>query len=261
MSHALSASFRTLVLPKEHGSWSFAFEPVALGLLVAPSRAGFVLAAAVAAGFFVRRPLKLATTLPATDARRGPARQWALVWSALAFTGIISVSLLASWTALWPLLLCVPFAAIFLWFDLHNDMREAEAELSGSAVFALLPATMATLAGWSAAISLGLAAVMLARSLPTILTVRTYLRRAKGQPVHLANAIATASAATLAITLLVRQHIVPTTAALLVAALLLRTIIFLLSLRPNLPAKRIGIFEAALGCVYLSGLTLAYHLR
>jgi hypothetical protein len=30
-------SHRDLLLPKEHGGWSLAFEPVALGLLVAPS--------------------------------------------------------------------------------------------------------------------------------------------------------------------------------------------------------------------------------
>ena len=35
--------------PKEHGSWSLALEPVALGLLVAPSPAGLALATAALA--------------------------------------------------------------------------------------------------------------------------------------------------------------------------------------------------------------------
>ena len=41
-----------LTLPKEHGSWSLALEPVAFGLLVAPSAAGAALALAAGLGFF-----------------------------------------------------------------------------------------------------------------------------------------------------------------------------------------------------------------
>jgi hypothetical protein len=45
------ARWRDVILPKEHGSWSLALEPIALGLLVAPSWAGGSLAVAVLAGF------------------------------------------------------------------------------------------------------------------------------------------------------------------------------------------------------------------
>src|ERR1017187_2204793 len=48
-----------LTLPKEHGSWSLALEPVAFGLLVAPSASGAGLALAAVSGFFLRRPMKL----------------------------------------------------------------------------------------------------------------------------------------------------------------------------------------------------------
>ena len=41
-----------LTLPNEHGSWSLALEPLALGLLVAPSAAGAALGLAAACGFF-----------------------------------------------------------------------------------------------------------------------------------------------------------------------------------------------------------------
>ncbi|HQY06456.1 MAG TPA: YwiC-like family protein, partial [Lacunisphaera sp.] len=57
-------------LPKEHGSWSLALEPLALGLLLAPSAAGGALLAAALAGFFARRPLKTALTAPASARRR-----------------------------------------------------------------------------------------------------------------------------------------------------------------------------------------------
>ena len=259
MLSRLSVSFRSLVLPKEHGGWSLAFEPVVLGLLVAPSRPGLVLTFAVIAGFFVRRPLKLAITLPADDCRRRPASRWAALWSALVLLGMGGAIMLGSWTALWPLLLCVPFGAIFLWFDLRNDMREAEAELAGSAVFALIPATLATLAGWNAPTALGLAGLMLTRNLPTVLTMRTYLRRAKGLPTHSAAAFASAGVAFMVVVALGWSGIAPATVGLLAAGMFVRSIIFLTSLRPIWPAKRIGMFEAAIGGLYLACLALAYH--
>src|SRR3974377_1668220 len=48
-----------LILPREHGSWSLALEPVAFGMLAAPSTPGLALAAAAISGLFLRRPLKL----------------------------------------------------------------------------------------------------------------------------------------------------------------------------------------------------------
>lgn len=253
-----STSARALLLPKEHGSWSLAFEPVALGLLVASSRASWLLALAVVAGFFVRRPLKLAVTLPRGDGRRRPALIWALLFSGLALGFLFASAIVGSWIALWPLLLAALFGAIFLWFDLRNEMREAEAELSGSAAFAVVPAAFATLAGWSAPVALGLAALMLTRSLPTVLTVRTYLRQAKGLPATPVLAITTAAAAFAGIYLLESKDIVPVAGWVLAAGLLLRAIIFLSPLRPVWPAKRVGMLEGVLGVVYLGGLALAY---
>jgi hypothetical protein len=55
-----TSPWRDVVLPREHGSWSLALEPLALGLLVAPSAPGGCLAVATLAGFLARRPLKIA---------------------------------------------------------------------------------------------------------------------------------------------------------------------------------------------------------
>lgn len=259
MNQTCSASFRSLVLPKEHGSWSFAFEPLILGLAVAPSRPGLVFALAVVAGFFIRRPLKLAVTLAPVDERCQPALRWAVLWSALALAGLGGTLQLSSWLALWPLLLAIPFGAIFLWFDLRNDMRDAEAELAGSTTFALLPATVALLAGWSSAAALGLAAIMITRSFPTVLAVRSYLRRAKGQTINPGTTLAIAGAAAVIVAILARMEIVPAFAVWFATGLFLRAIVLLTLLPPKWPAKRIGQIEAIIGVLYLAGLAWGYH--
>lgn len=308
---ASNTSFRSLVMPREHGSWSLALEPVALGLLVAPSRAGAWLALAAIAGFFTRRPLKLALTLPGTDARRPAAWRWVLVLSTVAITALLltattnassqahaphsskllnkqntssadfatvssssagatggshNVILLNKqfWPgmhSLWPLLLALPCGLLFLWFDLRGEMREAEAELSGSAAFALVPATFGTLADWTAGAALGLAALMLARSIPTVLTVRTYVRSAKGKSASAWPALLSAGASLLAVIALATFHHIPVLACAFVALLVARSALFLSPLAPAWSAKRIGMLEAILGLTYLVGLTAIYALR
>lgn len=266
LATSANTSFRSLVVPREHGSWSLALEPVALGLLVAPSAASAALAVAVIAGFFTRRPLKLAATLPSTDPRRAAALRWTLLFAAIALAALLVAAFAfgankqqSDWRALWPLLLAAPFGAAFLWFDLRGEMREAEAELAGSAAFALVPAAFATLAGWSAAPALALAALMLARSVPTVLTVRAYLRVAKNKPAQPGAALAGALGFLLGVAALAAFRWVPLAACALVGVLVARSVWLLSSLAPAWSPRRIGMLEAALGLVYLAGLALAYR--
>ena len=47
------------MLPVEHGGWSFLAEPLAAGLLVAPSGPGLAIAFATVAAFLVRHPARI----------------------------------------------------------------------------------------------------------------------------------------------------------------------------------------------------------
>lgn len=256
-------TFRTLVLPREHGSWALAFEPVGLGLLVAPSPGGGWLALAVALGFLMRRPLKLAWTLPLHEERRGAAACTAMLFGLGAALALLAAGGFfapfvpgGAAVALWPLLLAAPLGAAFLWFDLRNAMREAEAELAGSAAFALVPAAFATLAGWNAPAALGLAVLMLARSLTTVLTVRCYLRLQKGLPCSPFAAVAAALFAVFAVA--GSQGVLPAAALVLPALLLVRTVVFVTPLRPDWDARQVGMLEAALGLAYLIAAVQVY---
>ncbi len=255
-----NSTLQSILLPKEHGSWFLAFEPLALGLLVAPSVAGLGLAAAMAAGFFLRRPLKLAVTLPSADERRAPARHWVLLLSVVALAGLAFAAKSRSITALWPLLLAAPLGGVFLALDLRNDMRETTAELTGSAAFAILPAAFATLAGWDVAPALALAAVMLTRSVPTVLTVRTYLRLNKGQPAGAWWPLAVAITGLGLLAVLAARQLAPWLAVAVAVILLARTIFLVTPRRTQWTARQIGINEAALGLLSLAALALAYRL-
>jgi len=252
--HAASAAPVSIFVPKEHGSWSLALEPLALGLIAAPSLAGIAFAGAVAAGFFARRPLKIATARGPADRRRA-AREIFVAFSALAVGFLFEAAILGGWRALWPGLAIAPLAGLFLAFDTRNESRMAAAEIVGSAALALAPAALGALAGWPAGPALALSAVMLARSVPTVLAVRFCLRLAKGQSSGRAAALLpllSATAACLAVGALASLRLVPVAAPLLSAVLVLRTGFYAFQRRPAWPARRVGICEAVLGAGYVA---------
>ena len=247
----------SVFLPKEHGSWSLVLEPLALGLLVAPSSAGGALTVAALAGFFARRPFK-AFFAPAATRRRA-AGQAVLVFSILGITGLSVALVVGGIAPLWPLLLAAPLAGLFAWFDAQNDSRAAAAEVAGSAAFALVPAALATLAGWSAGPALALAGLALTRSVPTVLTVRNSLRLSKGEPAAFLLPLLTAAGAAAGLTVLGAFRVLPAWAALPAWVLLARTLWFASPLRPSWPARSIGILETLLGVIYLAAIAVAYR--
>jgi hypothetical protein len=258
----LPAGFRPaeawrLALPREHGSWSLALEPLALGLLVAPSRAGIPLAFAALAGFFLRRPTKLLLQAK-PDPRRALAAACAVTLLVVAVAALLLTASRGGWQHLWPLLPAAVAGLIFAWFDSRGENRESLAELAGVTAFALLPAAFAALAGWKTESCLALAAVMLARSAPTVLAVRTFLRRRKGQAVSLAAARCSALAATAVLCWLAGRALVPWAVAAFSAVLAARAFWFGSAQSLRLSAKRLGFIELFLGVAAVVVAALAW---
>jgi hypothetical protein len=247
-----------LVLPKEHGSWSLALEPVALGLCVAPSVGGGALVMAAVAVFFLRRPLKLGLASK-VDPRRPMAVACISILSLLALTGLLLAVKISGADKLWPLLPAAMAGTIFAWCDSRNVAREGAAEVAGAVTFGILPAAFATLAGWSLTAALALATVSLVRGVPTVLCVRTLLRFNKGQSVTIAPAVAVAIAGCLVVAWLVWLRFVPWTAAVFALIFAVRTI-WLLGWRPRLTPRRVGIIEAILGTSMVLVLALTWKM-
>lgn len=235
-----------LALPREHGSWSLALEPIALGLLVAPSWAGIPLALAASAGFFLRRPVKMLLQVQ-PDPRRSLAAICAGALLFLAAAGLLLAMELGGVTRLWPLIPAAVAGSLFMWFDARGANREGAAELAGASAFALLPATFASLAGWPVANSLALAVVMLARSVPTVMVVRTFLRRRKGGSVSLLPAWLAALAATAVLSWLALESLVPWAVAAFSVVLAARAFWFGSPTAVRWSARRLGYLELFLG--------------
>ncbi len=245
-----------LALPTEHGGWGFLFEPLVLGLAVAPSWGGAFISFAAIFAFLTRQPLKLAMQ----DAFRGksyPRTLWCrlfagtyLAGAALAIAVAVAVS---GWKFAVPFAAVAPLALVTLAFDAKNHSRALFPEVCGSIAMASTSAAISIAGGRSYAASFAVMALIIARGLPTIVYVRTLLKRAHGEAASPLPAIAAHTAA-----VVVAWTIGSIVAALATVALLARAAHGLA--RPSPPAKTLGRRELAWGAVSVIAFVVALRM-
>ncbi len=261
-SSSAKPRLKGVALPASYGSWSLVSEPILLGLLVAPSWAGLLLALGGFLTFLLDQPLKIILT----DRQRG--RQYArtrlairvaliyLLLTAVCFAGAIW---LVGLRPLLPLILAVPLLIVFTVYD-QRPGRWWQAELSAPTAFSAITASIALAAGWDLAPALALWAVMIARSVPAVLYIRARLRLAKGKQAQSAPAMGAHMLALVAIALLVILGLVPSTAVLAFLLLLLRAAIGLSPYRRDLPTMTLGWIETGTGLMTVLIIAVGYWM-
>lgn len=249
-------SLRPLVLPTEHGGWGFLFEPLVLGLAIAPSSGGFLVAAAAIFAFLSRQPLKLAMQ----DALRGksyPRTFWCRLFAGLylgsagvAIAGAIAV---AGWTLAIPFAAVAPLAIVTLIADARNKSRSLAPEICGSIAMASTAAAIPIAAGRPNVAAFAAMALIVARGIPAIVYVRTLLKRAHGQTASSFSAIAAHAAAVVA------AYAIGSIVAAVTAAALLGRAAWGLA-RPVPPAKTLGWREIAWGTASVIAFAVALRI-
>lgn len=229
MSSASLPLVRPLAIPVEHGAWGFLLEPIALALLIAPSGQGALIAIGALAVFLVRQPAKLMLT--DWTRRRYPRTAVCELLVALYGSAALITFGFAFGRALLPLLFAIPFGVVQFVYDYRKHNRDLIPELCG----AIAPAAVAVaIAGVP-----GLALIVLARSIPAVLYVRSILR-GESRAVMIAAHVAAVGVAA----------IVSPFAVIPIALLLIRAIVPANGVR----AQAIGMREIAYGAIFV-GLT------
>ena len=238
-------ALRPLALPSEHGGWGILFEPIILGLAVAPSWAGLLIGVAFLGGFLTRHPLKLAFQ-DAARRRSYPRTNWcrafAASYAAAAIGALAGAFAIAGPAILVPLGLVVPLALTQIAYDAANRSRSLYAELAGAAAMSSSAAAIAIAGGLRLVPALAVSGLIVARSLGAIVYVRALVQRSHGQratawPVLAVHALAILAAALFA----------PWLAVVAMTALFARAAWGLA--RPVPPARRIGWTEIVWGIV------------
>ena len=150
---------RPLLLPVEHGGWGFLCEPIVIGLVAAPSAAGWLIAAGGLGLFLARQPLKVAVD-DWRHRRRVPRTPWA--WGIAAACLALALATFAAATVLagprfWMVgPAAAPLAAVALWFDARRRrlLRRTGAAAPGAGACALAAGECRRVAAlWAAASS------------------------------------------------------------------------------------------------------------
>ena len=176
MSSATAISgvaLKPIVIPNEHGGWGFLLEPIVLGLLLAPSWRGVLIAIAAIFGFLTRQPLKFAMQ----DTLRG---KWyprtRVCWITAATYASVAVLAIAfvGWKPLIPFAIVSPLALIALVADARNKSRALVPELAGAVAMTSTAASIAIAAAqpWTFVV------LLVARNVSAIVYVRALFKRA-----------------------------------------------------------------------------------
>ena len=254
---------RTIVLPAEHGAWGFLFEPIVLGLAVAPTAAGACLGVATVGAFLMRRPLKVFTK---TKAPLGESRKRQIAAMAVAGYGTVAVLafvvsvLLSGWTPVLPLVAMSPFVVIFLLYDTRNQSRQLVPELVGPPGLAAVAASMAIAAGWPWPAAATLWVLLMARTIPSVTYIRARLRLEKGKPFAVIPVVLVHVVFTLAVVGLWWKGLAPLLALIALVVLFARAMLGLSPLRRFHRAKQVGVLEVVLGALYIAAVVVGYHV-
>jgi hypothetical protein len=177
-------ALRPVALPTEHGGWGFLFEPLVLGLAVAPSWAGLLIAFAAIFGFLTRQPLKFAMQ-DALRRKRYPRTRvcwrFATIYASGAAVAVAMAAALHGWRILVPFAAVAPLAIVALVADARNQSRALLPELAGAIAMTSTAASIAIAGGRSWTVAFTLVALLVARGVPSILYVRALLQRAHGK--------------------------------------------------------------------------------
>jgi len=254
--------WRSVALPVEHGGWGLLIEPVVLGLVLAPSPAGFYLAGAAGAAFLARHPLRLVFM----DRRKGAryprtalAERFACGYATLALALFALASALAS-APFWPAIAVgVLPALVALVYDLQGRSREALPETAGGVALGASASAIALAGGVAAGPAFGAWALLALRGVTAVLYVRARLRLDRGLSAGTRGALASHAAALAVAGALTLAGWGPWLGVLALGVLLLRAAWGLSSRRAQVRPKVVGFQELAFGLLTLVLLAVGYR--
>jgi hypothetical protein len=245
-----ASPLKTVAIPNEHGGWGFLFEPILLGLLIAPSGAGGWLALAAIGVFLSRHPLRLALN----DRRRGKryprtqlAERVAGAYLLVGGVAFVLAVLAAPLAFLLPMAVAAPFAAVQLYFDARNRSRELAPELLGAVALAATAPAIVISGGVGLGLAFALWGILAWRAVASILYVRARLRLERGEPAPAVVPLAAHALGAVALLVAAVAGLLPWLAALAAIALTMRAAWGLSDRRRRVRASIVGVQEISYG--------------
>jgi len=254
---------RPIALPVEHGGWSLLFEPIVLGMLLAPSWAGLFISVTAMGLFLARHPFKLAVGDWRRN-RRSPrtafAVRFAVVYFMIATLAFAFAIKTGRSSFLLPLIFAAPVVLLQLFHDSFGRSRTLIAELAGAFATGAIATAIALAGDWPRPAAFGLWIVLAARTVPTILYLRARLRLLHRKPASPLLVIIAHALVICIVIAFARAGLVPFLGVAALVILLLRAIIGFSKVDKRITAKKLGVRELLFGVMTVFAVFMGHTL-
>jgi hypothetical protein len=248
-----------IILPTEHGSWSFLFEPLIVGFAVAFSAAApWVLLASVSL-FFTRQPLKVFLQARSHPPTSNAALRPLALFLALGLGGVSGMAYFGGAEIFYPAVIAVPLALLQAYLDLSRKGRSLWAEMTGAVAISATAAMIGIAGGLGWRISLAMWFILAVRFIPSILYVRNRLQLEKGKTHEPVGPVAAHFAALAVVIVLWYLGVASILTGAVFAFLLFRSAVGLSPYRTKMKAMKIGIWEVVYGAVTVLSMIVGYY--
>jgi hypothetical protein len=249
---------KAAAFPKEHGSYGFTLEPLALALIIGYSTAGLYLAIGTFLAFLAHQPIRLLLA-PNTPDKKTAAAFFTVYGSMalLLFYGFITSV---------PLRATLPFASglvlmlFYLWMEYLHLHRRLFIEMVAPAAISLIAVSILLAGGWSMLPAFGVFFLLSARFIPTALYVHYRLQLAKRLPADKGSVALSSGIALILIAWLTSMGIIPILGLSGVAVLTVRALWGISERSRPLSVKQLGIREFIYGIVLILLASIGYLL-
>ncbi|MEZ5344243.1 MAG: YwiC-like family protein [Pyrinomonadaceae bacterium] len=255
---------RGIILPNEHGSWGFLFEPLLAAVVVAPTLSAFWISVFVTGAFLARQPLKVFASNWKT--RRNPdetavAFRYTLYYGTVFLIGLLGSIYLLPLLAFVPFVLVVPLAIYQLYCDVSRKSRQLIPELTGAVAISSSAAVIALAGGWSVAAAVSLWGIFIARMIPSIGYVRNRLKLEKGKE-YSGISVAIVHFLALGFIGVLSGFGLASELTLAIFVILLgRAVLGLSAYRRKMKAMKIGIWEVIYGVLVVLSVIVGHYLN
>jgi len=254
---------RPIALPVEHGGWALLFEPIVLGVLLAPSLTGLWVSVVAIGAFLARHPFKLAIADWRRNRRtiRTPlAERFAIFYLVITTLALALAIKTGGVKFLLPLLFAAPIVLVQLFNDSKGQSRALIAELAGAISTGAVATAIAISGGWPHPVAFGLWVIMAARNVPTILYLRARLRILHRKPGSSQGVLIAHVLAIFIVIGLARAEMASWLAVIALAMLLLRAAIGFSKSGRQVTAKKLGLCEVGFGAMTVFAVVLGHFV-
>lgn len=250
---------KQIAFPREHGSWGYTLEPLALALLVAFSVNGLLLAFVTFLIFLAHQPVRIIFNKKLNNKFRTKAFPIFLLYAISAMVLLFMVLIELSFYQLLPFFISVIIMSGYLLLELNNVKRNIVTELLAAVSVGLIATNVVLIIGWNWAYAAAFWTVILSRAIPTTFYVRSKLQIAKKQPPQELSVFVSSFASLLIVSILSYFLYLPLLSIAAVLMLIGRAYIGIYKSAGKVNVKKLGIMEFVYGIVFVLLVAVGYN--